>query len=171
MWTILDGIIDELDYVRLVITEWIDALDDDITRSTPRNMHKQHLHDASVVLQDFVNVVKPLLSDMREFENDASALSVFCGENSEIFKKSYDELERIFADIEALMAKRKSLEEYFASSQAERLTKVLYVCSSRDPALEENSDSEYDFQVHFDLGHNNVCASTVFDRLVGYEFL
>lgn len=185
MWSILDGVIDELDYVRLVITEWIDALDDDITLSLPRNMHKQHLHDASIVLQDFLNVVKPLLSDMRAFENVNSPLSVFCGENAEVFKKSYDELERIFADIEALMAKRKSLEEYFGSSQAERLTKVLYVstivwvftvfcgpispCSLTLPHTHTHGLFFSFAQVHIDTGDNNVRPGTIFDWTVWDE--
>jgi hypothetical protein len=187
MWSILDGVIDELDYVRLVITEWIDALDDDITLSLPRNMHKQHLHDASIVLQDFLNVVKPLLSDMRAFENVNSPLSVFCGENAEVFKKSYDELERIFADIEALMAKRKSLEEYFGSSQAERLTKVLYVSTigsmgvygvlwshlavlAHTTTYSHTHGLFFSFaQVHIDTGDNNVRPGTIFDWTVWDE--
>ena len=45
------SVVDQLDYSRWILNEWIEKLDDEITTGEPAAYHVQHLHDFQIVRQ------------------------------------------------------------------------------------------------------------------------
>ena len=54
-WTLFDSVIDGIDFTRTQIMDWMDMLDDEVTRS-PQTKHMQHLHDMEEVISTMVSV-------------------------------------------------------------------------------------------------------------------